>query len=195
MDTLAFDLDAPDSEQLRGAVRQRLSQAAAAITPEGLASLLPGHCKYLLHWMFRHVGADEGTLWLADAAGKHLVPAYNTGARARDLIGVFRQPLSEGLVSLVFINGQSLVENEVYKNVDHSKRVDHALGQRTEAMMVVPVHLFSDLDGVISCVVLGDPDAEATRQFTAEHLEFLSFQARVFGALFQNSLVERIFGL
>jgi hypothetical protein len=195
MDTLAFDLDAPDSEQLRGAVRLRLSQVGAAITPEGFGTLLPSHCKYFLHWLFRHVGADEGTIWLADAERKNLVPAYNSGPHAQELVGVFRQPLGEGLVSLVFANGQSLVENEVYKHVDHSKRVDHALGQRTEAMMIVPVHFLGDLDGVISCVVLGETKGETPKQFTAEQLEFLSFQSRVFGALFQNSLVEQIFGL
>jgi hypothetical protein len=87
------------------------------------------------------------------------------------------------------------VENEVYKNVDHSKRVDHALGQRTEAMMIVPFHFIGDLRGVISCVVLGETTGETPRQFTADQLEFFSFQSRVLGALFQNSLVERIFGL
>ncbi|MBV9491043.1 MAG: GAF domain-containing protein [Verrucomicrobia bacterium] len=195
MDTLAFELDVPESEQLRAAVRQRLSQAAAGITPDGFAALLPGHCKYLLHWLFRQVGADEGTIWLVDAERKHLVPAYNTGPHTKDLVGVFRQPLGEGLVSLVFANGQSLVENEVYKNIDHSKRVDHALSQRTEAIMIVPFQVLGDVDGVISCVVLGDAQGEPRRQFTAEQLEFLAFQARVFGALFQNSLLERIFGL
>jgi hypothetical protein len=195
MDTLAFDLDAPDSEQLRGAIRLRLSQAAAVITPEGFATLLPSHCKYFLHWLFRHVGADEGTIWLADTEGKNLVPAYNTGPRAKDLVAVFHQPMGEGLVALVFANGQPLVENEVYKNEDHSKRVDHALGQRTEAMMIVPFHFLGDLRGVISCVVLGEATGKLPKQFTADQLEFFSFQSRVLGALFQNSLVERIFGL
>jgi hypothetical protein len=95
----------------------------------------------------------------------------------------------------VFANGQPLVENEVYKNMDLSKRVDHALGQRTEAMMIVPFHFIGDLRGVISCVVLGETTGETPRQFTADQLEFFSFQSRVLGALFQNSLVERIFGL
>ncbi len=195
MDTLAFDLDSPESEQLRGAVRLRLSQAAAAITPDGFGSLLPGHCKYLLYWLFHEVGADEGTVWLADAERKHLVPAYNTGPRAAEIVGLFHQPLGEGLVSLVFANGQALVENEVYQNADHSKRVDDALGQRTEAMMIVPVHLIGNLEGVISCVVLGEGKPDSAKHFTAAHLELLSFQSRVFGALFQNSLIERIFGL
>jgi hypothetical protein len=179
MDTIAFDLDSPDSEQLRAAVRLRLSQAAAAITPEAFASLLPLHCKYFLRWLFGYVGADEGTIWLADVEGKNLVPAYNTGPRAEDLVG----------------NGQSFVENEVHKNVDHSKRVDHALGQRTEAMMIVPFNFLGDIHGVISCVVLGEATGEKSRQFTAEQLEFFSFQSRVFEALFQNSVIERLFGL
>ena len=195
MDTLAFDLDSPDSEQLRSAVRLRLSQAAAAITPEAFASLLPLHCKYFLGWLLGYVGADEGTIWLADVEGKNLVPAYNTGPRAEDLVGVLRQPMGEGLVALVFANGQSFVENDVYKNVDHSKRVDHALGQRTEAMMIVPFNFLGDIHGVISCVVLGETTGEKSRQFTAEQLEFFSFQSRVFEALFQNSVIERLFGL
>lgn len=195
MDNLAFDLDTPDSEQLRYSVQRRLSQVAAAITTEGFATLLPSQCKYFLHWLFRDVGADEGTIWLADADGKSLVPAYNTGPRAKDLVGVFRQPMGEGLVALVFANGQSVVENEVYKNVEHSKRVDHTLGQRTEAMMIVPVHFIGDLQGVISCVILGQGASDAPRRFTGENLDFFSFQSRVLGALFQNSLVERLFGL
>jgi hypothetical protein len=195
MDAPAFDLDSPDSEQLRAAVRLRLSQAAAAITPEAFASLLPLHCKYFLHWLFGYVGADEGTVWLADVEARNLVPAYNTGPRAKDLVGVLRQPMGEGLVALVFANGQSFMENDVYKNVDHSKHVDRALGQRTEAMMIVPFGFLGDPHGVISCVVLGETTGEKSRQFTAQQLEFFSFQSRVFEALFQNSLIERLFGL
>jgi hypothetical protein len=113
----------------------------------------------------------------------------------KTLSAVSGSRLGEGLVALVFANGQSFVENEVYKNVDHSKRVDHALGQRTEAMMIVPFNFLGDIHGVISCVVLGEATGEKSRQFTAEQLECFSFQSRVFEALFQNSVIERLFGL
>jgi hypothetical protein len=48
---------------------------------------------------------------------------------------------------------------------------------------------------VVSCVVLGKEPGDTPGQFTAEQLRFFSFQVQVFGALFQNRLFERIFGL
>ena len=47
-------------------------------------------------------GAHEGTVWLVDEAGEFLLPAINTGPRAGEMIGRFRQPLKSGLICMVF---------------------------------------------------------------------------------------------
>ncbi len=122
----------------------------------------------------RTITADEGTLWLIDDAETQLVPAFNTGPSAEVILARHRQPLDEGLIGMVFVNGQSMVENDAHLNENQSKRLDRMLGCQTRSLIAVPYHLFGRRLGVASFVQLDDPRAEApatSRSFNPGHLE------------------------
>ncbi|HTD85796.1 MAG TPA: GAF domain-containing protein, partial [Candidatus Binatia bacterium] len=106
---------------------------------------------------FAEAGAHEGTIWLLDNDGKHLVPACNTGPDADKMVGKFRQPLSSGLICMVFASEQPIVENEVYKNVRLCKALDEMLQVETYALIAAPFHFLKACRGVISCVQLKRP--------------------------------------
>src|SRR5271166_3757715 len=97
----------------------------------------------------------EGSIWLLDTEKKNLVIAYNSGPNAQKVIG-FAQSLSNGLVSATFATEQGMVENEVYKNVEHDHELNRLLNQTTYAMIVVPFYFLNQRRGVISCVQLID---------------------------------------
>jgi hypothetical protein len=49
-------------------------------------------------------------VWLIDDAREALVPRFNSGPKAQDLVGVLRQPLDRGIISLAFVSEQSICE-------------------------------------------------------------------------------------
>ena len=65
---------------------EQLAQVAAAIRPDNFASLLDALMREVIHEAFAEARADEGTVWLLDATGEHLVPAYNTGPHAERMV-------------------------------------------------------------------------------------------------------------
>jgi hypothetical protein len=146
--------------ELRSILRDHLQRIGATITPE----TFPGICDDLIWWLlkdsFRRAGADEGSVWIVDSDLKHLVIAYNSGPKAGEMIG-FRQSLQEGIVSLVFANEQSFVETEVYRNAQHSGKLDQKLSVTTYAMIVVPFYFLNECRGVISCVKLMEATTSA----------------------------------
>src|SRR5690348_2635802 len=77
--------------------------------------------------------ADEGTVWLVDAAEEFLEPAFNTGPHAEQIIGQFKQPLNAGLISMVFASEQCFIENDISRNAHQSKLLDTQLQVRTHA--------------------------------------------------------------
>ncbi len=111
----------------------------------------------LLRAAIRETGADEGTLWLLDDEQRHLVPVWNSGERAAEFVGSFRQPLSSGLVSIACITGQALCENGIAHNAQHDNTLDRTLGVQTCAMVAVPVVSPRGILGVVSCVKLKHP--------------------------------------
>jgi hypothetical protein len=126
---------------------------AALITPENFPSLLDFRMANLLRDVFAAVKADEGSVWILDQPGAHLVVSYASGPHAASIAG-FKQPLSTGIVSTSFISEQGFAENEVYRHELHSKILDERLHVTTYAMIVVPFYLLNACRGVISCVQL-----------------------------------------
>jgi hypothetical protein len=112
---------------LKSVLSERLERIAETIRPEQFASLLdPAHATDD-RTRFVEAGADEGTVWLPDQTGEFLVPAWNTGPQAERLVGKFKQPLSAGLICMVFSSEQPFLENEVWKNTRQSKLLDSML--------------------------------------------------------------------
>jgi hypothetical protein len=144
----------PRFVELQGSLQERIAAVAKSIQPENFASLLDPLARDVLTRGFAEAGAHEGTVWLPDAAGKHLVPAYNTGPDAEKMVNKFRQPLNAGLICMVFASEQGIVENDVYKNARQSKLLDEKLQVQTYALIAAPFHLLKACRGVISCVQL-----------------------------------------
>lgn len=142
---------------LKSKLAERLAGAGAGVRPENFAALLDPLMRQVLQQGFDEVKADEGTVWLLDEAGQHLVPAYNTGPHAARLVGKFQQPLGAGLICMVFANEQPFMENEVQRNAQQSKLLDSLLGLETHALIAVPFHFLNACRGVISCVQLKPP--------------------------------------
>jgi GAF domain-containing protein len=100
------------------------------------------------------VGADEGSVWWADPERSALTIVLNSGPHRDRLVGTFSQPLSAGLISMVFATQQPFGESDVARNRTQDSTLDQKLGVRTEAMIAVPL-VMNDLPvGVISCVQL-----------------------------------------
>ena len=143
---------------LREHLNERVREAAGALAAETFADLFDPLMRLTTQDAFDAVQAHEGTIWLLDAPEEYLVPAYNTGPNADQLVNRFRQPLTSGLISLVFRNGQSFCENEVYRNAQQDTTLDSKLKVLTCAMIAVPLYFAQNVRGVISCVQLKAAD-------------------------------------
>lgn len=135
-------------------LRERVREAASAIDAGNFRELLDPLMRVVLEDAFRASDAHEGSVWLADDAQEHLVVAFNTGQHAARLENAFRQPLSRGIISMVFRNGQPFCENDVYRNTSQDGTLDRSLDVLTCAMIAVPFGFANEVRGVISCVKL-----------------------------------------
>ncbi len=187
---------------LRPALQEHLGKIGQSITAANFAGVCDGLVFALLHGSFRQVGASEGSIWLLDPEKQHLVVAHNSGPDAAKIVG-FKQPLSEGIVSMVVATEQAFAENEVYKNKKHSPTLDRTLGKTTYAMIVVPFHLLGEVRGVISCVQLlnvrydgeGAVPTEGTPAgFAPEHMAVIHQTASVVTDLLDYRLVKAAIG-
>src|SRR5262245_24026162 len=178
----------PDSrfESLAPVLAERLSAVTASITPDNFLSLTDALFLEVLRRGVEEVGGDEATIWLPDSAGEHLVPACNTGSRAGDFVGVFRQALSSGLVSLVFATEQPMLINAAHADPRHSPLADRALGQRTEAMIAVPFSFLRSGRGVLSCVRLA---AGVGGEFEPGHLGRMQRTSVLLGRLVEHRIL------
>lgn len=139
---------------------------------------------------FAEAGADEGTIWLLDAAGEFLMPAWNTGPHADQLVGKFKQPLKAGLICMVFSSEQPFLENEVWKNTRQSKLLDSMLEVQTSAMIAVPFYFLRACRGVVSCVQLNKPGAADRPGFRPEHLTHVQRAAAILSQLVELRLLS-----
>lgn len=136
---------------MRPILQEHLDRIGEKITPDNFPGLCDGVILGLLKRSFMSVGGHEGSVWLLDPPREHLTIVYNTGPDSAKING-FKQPIREGIISMVVQNEQSFMENEVYRNEHHSKLLDNQLGVLTYAMIAVPFYFLSGCRGVISCV-------------------------------------------
>ena len=187
----------PAFVDLRPVLAERLERIASSVRAEQFGTLLGPLMEQVLRKSFQEAGADEGTVWLLDGAGEHLVPAHNTGPRAAELVGKFKQPLNAGLICMVFANEQPFLENEVWKNQHQSKLLDSQLQQQTCAMIAVPFYFLRACRGVISCVQLkvDVAPASATRAgFRPADLESVQRAAALLSESIELQLLSRTVG-
>src|SRR5215213_4197537 len=110
----------PGFVSLKPRLAERMERVGESLFDEQFRALIDPLIGQVLERGFTDAGADEGTVWLLDATREHLVPAHNTGPRAMELVGKFKQPFGGGLVCMVFASEQPFVENEVWKNQQQS---------------------------------------------------------------------------
>jgi hypothetical protein len=182
---------------MRTAVIARLRDAARRACGESFTALFQGNPQRLLAECFSRIEADEGTVWLVDYADSKLVPRFNSGPRANEIIGALRQPLDRGMVSMVFASAQSVCENDVYRNELQDKTVDRTLGQVTCAMLVVPLMFGREQRGVVSAVKLKTPDSGLPDPvgFSSEDLRYCELIVSTMGCLLEAKLLELCLGL
>jgi len=152
----------PELAKRRPLLQDYLAELSRAITPANFLSISGAHVSQILQDTFQHVGADEGSIWLLDNPKTHLIVAYNSGPDAETIVG-FKQPLTRGIVSMVAATEQPVVENQVFKNAEHSPNLDRITHKTTYAMMVVPFYILEHLHGVVSCVQLTSITSEDGR--------------------------------
>lgn len=182
---------------LRPAVEARLREAVKQICQEGFESFLDLGSQVLLAKTFDHVGAHEGTLWLIDENATALVPRFNTGERATEFVGNFRQPLQSGLISYVVHSEQPICENDVYRGGRYDKTLDDRLRLLTCAMIAVPFIFGGEVRGVVSCVQLKAASDEKPDPpgFSGEHLREIQLVADAVGRLLEGKLLRLCLGL
>jgi hypothetical protein len=181
-------------DELRAAVRQRVERCVEQLEPAGLGELLDGTLRQVLADGFDRAGAHEGTLWWAQ--DESLVPAFNTGPHAQRMVGQFRQPLSSGLICMVFSTEQPFIENAVHRNARQSKLLDELLQVQTWALMAVPLVVAGAARGVVSCVQLkpGADEPPDPPGFGPEQLSVLARTAAVTGRLIEYKLLSQALG-
>jgi hypothetical protein len=186
----------PDAafEGLQSTLKARMAHVGAEIQAEQFAPLLDPLLRRIVKQGFEEAGAHEGTLWLVDVTGEFLVPVFNTGPHASAMVGKFKQPLSAGLISMVFATEQSFMENEVSRNAQQSKLLDNKLQLQTHAMIAVPFHLLNICRGVVSCVQLKTTGASDPPGFRPEHLAGVQATAALLSRLVEYRLLSRIVG-
>jgi hypothetical protein len=183
---------------LKAVLSERLERIASGLQPEQFGSLLDPLMRHTMEHGFSEAGADEGTVWLLEAGGEFLVPAWNTGPNADKLVGKFKQPLNAGLICMVFSSEQPFLENEVWKNSRQSKLLDSMLEVQTSAMIAVPFYFLRACRGVVSCVKLDKPtDAARTASraansngFQPEHLGHVQRAAALLSQLVELKLLS-----
>jgi len=159
-------------------------------TPSDLA-------RHFINMSLRETQADEATIWLVNEEESHLHPVFNTGPNAAEILSRHKQPLEEGLIGMVFVNGQSLVENDVHLNENQSKRLDRMLGLQTRSLIAVPYHLFDRRQGVVSFVQLSSSEpreAEPQRGFNPGHLEEAENLVALIAQLTECSVMRHTLG-
>jgi GAF domain-containing protein len=186
----------PAFHELKSVLSERLERIAAQLKPEQFGSLLDPLARQVLERGFADAGAHEGTVWLLDPAGEHLVPAFNNGPHAPQLVGRFKQPLSAGLICMVLASEQPFLENEVWKHAGQSKLLDSQLQVQTCAMIAVPFHFLGACRGVVSCVQLQRPDTDVSMPpgFRPEHLGNLQLAATLSSRLIEYRLLSQTVG-
>lgn len=162
-------------------------------SPEQLISLVDGGALSLLREAFADTGGCEGTVWLIDRSAGELVACYNSGEEADRLVG-FRQPVGQGIISMVFAQQQPYCENHIAASPGHDDTLDRKISKHTTAMIAVPFYFGFGLRGVVSCVQL----AEAPRSregFSSGDVETLARAVNLVERLIDGTLLTSLLGL
>lgn len=174
-------------------LERHLEDWISACRPDQLVDLVDASAKTLLRDAFSAAGGCEGTLWIADTKAGELVACYNTGGDASKLVG-FRQPMGQGIISMVYAQQQPYCENRIQASAGHDDTLDRKIAKHTTAMIAVPFYFAFGLQGVISCVQLEEA-ASARDGFTSADVELIVRVSNLVERLINEALVSAALGL
>ncbi|HEX5219995.1 MAG TPA: GAF domain-containing protein [Verrucomicrobiae bacterium] len=185
-------LPEPALADLKSDLWERMSRIGDELHAAQFGRLIDPLLRQLLEQGFKEAAADEGTVWLVDAAEEFLEPAFNTGRQAERIVGQFKQPLNSGLISMVFASEQSFLENDVARNTQQSKLLDTQLSIKTHALIAVPFHFLNACRGVVSCVQLkpNDPQSPQPPGFQTAHLATVQRTTALLAQLVEHRLLK-----
>jgi hypothetical protein len=175
------------------AVEKHLEAWIDGHSPGQLVSLIDAGALSLLRDAFADAGGCEGTVWLIDRRAGELVACYNSGTEADRLVG-FRQPVGQGIISMVFAQQQPYCENHIEASHGHDDTLDRKISKHTTAMIAVPFYFGFRLRGVVSCVQL----AEAPRSregFSSGDVETITRAVNLVERLIDGTLLTSLLGL
>jgi hypothetical protein len=175
------------------AVEKHLEAWIGGHSPGQLVSLIDAGALSLLRDAFADAGGCEGTVWLIDRRAGELVACYNSGTEADRLVG-FRQPVGQGIISMVFAQQQPYCENHIEASHGHDDTLDRKISKHTTAMIAVPFYFGFRLRGVVSCVQL----AEAPRSregFSSGDVETITRAVNLVERLIDGTLLTSLLGL
>lgn len=133
--------------------------------------------------------ADDGALWLVDDVKRELRPCFSIGQHSKILLNEIRQPLTSGLISMVFFTEDSICEAEVGRRSEYCPDVDSRLGAKTKAMVAIPVFFAQRCRGVFSAVLFEESSKMRHKEaFLHSDFETLAQAATLWGELMDSQL-------
>lgn len=174
-------------------VERQLETWIDSSSPAQLISLIDAGALGLLKDAFTQAGGCEGTVWLIDHQFRELVACYNSGEEADRLVG-FRQPVGQGIISMVFAQQQPYCENHIEASAGHDDTLDRKIAKHTTAMIAVPFYFAFGLRGVISCVQLAEAP-QSREGFRSADVETLARAANLVERLINGTLLTSLLGL
>jgi hypothetical protein len=174
-------------------VERHLESWIEASSPSQLIGLIDPGALALLKDAFSQAGGCEGTVWLIDRQAGELVACYNSGEESDLLVG-FRQPVGQGIISMVFAQQQPYCENDIEASVGHDDTLDRKIAKHTTAMIAVPFYFAFGLRGVISCVQLAEAP-RAREGFRSADVETLARASNLLERLINGTLLTSLLGL
>lgn len=188
---------APDQDilELRRALDAQLALVAQSIASGGFSTIFDPQMRHLLGEGFDNSHADEGVVWLVDADHKNLVPVFGTGPLAKHFVGKFKQPLSSGLLSMVFATERPFIENHLDEDVSQNKKLDSLLKVKTHAMVAAPLYFLHGCRGIVSCVQWIQPRSkQAPPGFHPHDMERIQNISTILGRLIEHRTVSTVLG-
>lgn len=172
-------------------------EVTSALTPSEWAIWIDDLLQDEFREAVERAEATEGSLWVRDSEEPCLVPVFNTGEQADQIVGSFRQPIGQGLVSMVYETGLPLLENAVHGNRQQDGTLDRLLGVMTCSMVAVPFGCGGRVRGVLTAVKLKpalEPDPDPP-PFAPEALVVFERLAEVSRRVLEWRLVREGLGL
>ena len=133
--------------------------------------------------------ADDGALWLVDDLKRELRPCFSIGQHCEIFLNEIRQPLTSGLISMVFFTEDSICEAEVGSRSEYCPDVDSRLGAKTKAMIAIPVFFAQRCRGVFSAVLFeASSKTKHKEAFLHSDFEKLSQACTIWSELIDSQL-------